>query len=342
MGVDVGALAEKQEISLEALSGRAIAVDGNNTLYQFLAIIRQRDGSPLTDSRGRVTSHLSGLFYRTARLVEAGIKPAFVFDGEPPRLKKKTIEERREIRADAKERWEAALKEGDIATARTAAMASSRLTPAMVGEAKKLLFLMGIPVVQAPQEGEAQAAAMAIDGKVWASASQDYDSLLLGAPRLVRNLTVTGRRKLPGRNEFVEVVPELIELEKLLSSNGITREQLAWMGLLVGTDFNEGVKGIGPKKALKLVKTCSTLEEVVAKSGGAFEVEPSDVIELFLHPKVTHDYELSFGKPDAKAITDFLVGEYDFTPERVTGQARAFAEKMAALTQQSRLGDWFG
>jgi len=340
MGVDLGALFTKQEISLEALSGKKIAIDGNNALYQFLAIIRQKDGTPLLDAKGRVTSHLSGLFYRTARLVEARIKPVYVFDGEPPVLKRKILGERREIREEAKERWEQALREGDLAEARTAAMASSRLTKEMVGEAKRLLDLMGIPWVQAPQEGEAQAAFMCSSGSVWASASQDYDSLLLGAPRLIRNLTLTGRRKLPGRDDYVEIVPELIELDKALAELGISREQLVWIGILVGTDFNKGVKGIGPKKALKLVRECRSLEEVVRKSGGEFEVEPSEVEALFLSPKTNPNYTLNFKVPEKDALVNFLVEEHDFSRERVESAVKSFIEAMEETAQQSRLGEW--
>jgi len=342
MGVDLGVLFTKQEISLEALSGKKIAIDGNNALYQFLAIIRQKDGTPLLDSKGRVTSHLSGLFYRTARLVEARVKPVYVFDGEPPVLKRKVLGERREIREEAKERWEQALREGDFAEARTAAMASSRLTKEMVEDSKRLLSLMGIPWVQAPQEGEAQAAFMCSQGSVWASASQDYDSLLLGAPRLIRNLTLTGRRKLPGRDDYIEIVPELIELDKALAELGISREQLVWMGILVGTDFNKGVKGIGPKKALKLVKECKSLEEAVVKSGGEFEVDPSEVEALFLNPKTTPDYALEFKVPEKDALMRFLVEEHDFSRERVESAVKSYIDAMEETAQQSRLGEWFG
>ncbi len=343
MGVELGDLAVKEPVSLEQLAGKKVAIDGNNALYQFLAIIRQRDGTPLLDSKGRVTSHLSGLFYRTARLVEAKVKPIYVFDGEPPKMKRRTLDERRAIRSEAKERWEAALKEGNLAEARTAAMASSRLTREMVGDSKRLLEIMGIPWVQAPQEGEAQAAEMCIKGDVWASASQDFDSLLLGAPRLIRNLTLSGRRKLPGRDDYAEVVPEIIELDKTLSSLGLSREQLIWIGILTGTDFNKGVKGIGPKKALKLVKECKSLEEAVQKAGGAelFEVEPRELEDYFLHPKVIGDYSLELKVPELKPLIDFLVLEHDFSKERVEGSAKAYIEAMTETAQQSKLGEWF-
>lgn len=343
MGVELGDLAAKEEISLNSLAGKKVAIDGNNALYQFLAIIRQRDGTPLLNSKGRVTSHLSGLFYRTARLVEAKVKPIYVFDGEPPKLKHGTLEGRREIRHEAAVKWEAALKIGAIAEARMHAMGSSRLTRDMVAESKHLLELMGIPFVQAPQEGEAQAAAMCIKGDVWASASQDYDSLLLGAPRLVRNLTLSGRRKLPRRNEYVEVVPELIDLEKTLAANGVSRRQLIWLGILVGTDFNSGVKGIGPKKALKIVKECSSLDEAVEKAGGRklFEVEPSEVEQCFLNPKISIEYDLKFEKPDVDGLMKFLIDEHDFTKERIGGSVKAFADAVNEATQQSKLGEWF-
>ncbi len=344
MGVALGGLVAREEIALESLAGKRVAVDGNNALYQFLAIIRGRDGTPLLDSKGRVTSHLSGLFYRTARLVEAKVKPIYVFDGEPPHMKRRTLDERREIRAEAAEKWAAALKEGAIAEARMHAMASSRLTREMVEESKKLLGLMGIPSVQAPQEGEAQAAAMCMKGDVWASASQDYDSLLLGTPKLVRNLTMSGRRKLPRRNEYVDVVPELIELDKTLAQYGMSRAQLIWLGILVGTDFNKGVRGIGPKKALKIVIECDSLSEAVQKAGGAelFEVEPAEVEQYFLKPKVSEDYVANFGQPDVEGLVEFMANEHDFSKERIEGAAKAFADAMAESTQQQKLGEWFG
>ena len=342
MGVDIGELAVKEETTLEALSGKRIVIDGNNALYQFLSIIRQRDGTLLMDSKGRVTSHLSGLFYRTARLVEAGVRPIYVFDGEPPKMKRRVLEERREARAEAHERWMAALQEGALREARTYATASSQLTQEMIAEAKHLLEIMGIPAIQAPQEGEAQGAYMCARGDAWASASQDYDSLLLGAPRLLRNLTISGRRKLPRREEYVEIVPELIELERMLKELGITREQLIWIGILVGTDFNKGVKGIGPKKALKLVKECRSLGEIVKKFEGEFEVEPADVEDYFLHPKVAERYDIAFHAPERERIVRFLCEEHDFSPERVENAVRSYISAMHETMEQSKLGEWFG
>ncbi len=308
-----------QEIELSALKFKVIAIDAYNALYQFLAAIRQPDGTPLMDSRGRVTSHLSGLFYRTINLAEHGIKPVYVFDGKPPEMKRIEIERRKRVKSEAAKKYEEAVKRGDMEAARRYAQMASRLTDEMVEEAKRLLEAMGIPYVQAPAEGEAQAAYMARRGDAWAAASQDYDSLLFGSPRLVRNLAITGKRKLPRKNVYVEVKPELIELEKLLKALGITREQLIALGILVGTDYNpEGVKGIGPKTALKMVKAHRDPRKLLESlPRSEFPEDPLKIFEYFLNPPVTSDYKLEWRPPDEKKIYEILVEEHDFNPERV-------------------------
>jgi len=323
MGVDLKDLippSAKREISdLRELRGKVIAIDAYNALYQFLAAIRQPDGTPLMDSKGRVTSHLSGLFYRTINIMEHGIKPVYVFDGKPPELKAKEIEARRTVRVMAEEKYKQALKEGDLEAARRYAQMASRLTDEMVEDAKKLLTAMGIPWVQAPSEGEAQAAFMAAKGDVWATASQDYDSLLFGSPRLLRNLTISGRRKLPRKDVYVEIKPELIELGKLLKALGITREQLVDIAILLGTDYNpDGVKGIGPKSALRYIKSYGSLEKALkALPQAKFPVEPSKIKEIFLNPPTTTNYELKWVEPDEAKIIELLVEEHDFSEERV-------------------------
>jgi flap endonuclease-1 len=198
---------------------------------------------------------------------------------------------------------------------------TSRLTREMVEEAKTLLRLMGIPVVQAPSEGEAQAAHMARAGAVWAAASKDYDALLFGAPRLVRFLTLSGKEFLPSRGAFRAITPEVIDLERMLAALGITREQLVDLGILVGTDFNPGVKGIGPKKALALVKKHGALERMppdVLEQAGA----PDPVRRLYLQPDVTDDYTVEAGLPDVEGIVRFLCAERVFGEERVRAALR--------------------
>lgn len=319
MGVDLGDITPKHKIALEEISGKKVAIDAYNALYQFLAIIRQPDGTPLKDRRGRITSHLSGLLYRTANLVEKGVRPAYVFDGEPPALKAKEIMKRKQVKDEASVRYEAALRRGELVEAKKYAQMTSRLDAEMVGDAKRLLAGMGIPSIQAPSEGEAQASHMASKGTVWAAVSQDHDSLLFGAPRLIKNLTISGRRKLPGKDAYVEVEPEEVVLQEVLSSLGVTREQLIDIGIMIGTDFNPRLaKGIGPKTAVKLVKEHGRLEGVVKEMKGVevdFDLEK--VRGIFLSPEVTDDYRLEWKPPDAEQVVEFLCRGRDFSEDRV-------------------------
>lgn len=339
MGVDISDIVESKEIELSDLRGKSVAIDGYNTLYQFLSIIRQPDGTPLMDRNGRITSHLSGLFYRTVNIMEMGIKPAFVFDGKPPELKGRTILERMERREKAELEWKQAVEVGDMEKARIMSQQSSRLTKDMVDESKQLLTMMGIPWVQAPGEGEAQAAYMALKGAVFASASQDFDSLLFGAPKLVRNLTITGKRKVPRKNIYREVKPEIIELNTVLSVLGITREQLIDIGILIGTDFNEGIKNVGPKKALKYIKTYGNLENLMKEM--KIEIKNySEIREIFLKPDVTDNYVLEWKDIDEKGIINFMVNVHDFSEERVIGAIEKLRVFKKVRSQKS-IDQWF-
>jgi len=341
MGVQLGDIVLKTKIELEQLSGKIVAIDAMNSLYQFLAIIRQRDGQPLKDSKGRVTSHLSGLFYRTTNLAELGIRPIYVFDGEPPKLKRRTVKERIELRKEAAKEWTAALEAGDVEEARKYAQRAGRLTDEMISGSKKLLDGMGVPWVQAPCEGEAQAAHLVQRGDAWAAGSQDFDSLLFGAPLLVRNLAITGRRKLPGKDVYVEVSPELMELQTTLKELGITREQLVDIGILVGTDYNEGIKGIGPKKALELVKKHGSMENILrTELADKFEVDPLEVREIFLKPTVIGKYKVKWGEPNQDNIKEFLCGEHDFSESRVQGAIDRLL-KGKGEREQVKLEQWF-
>jgi len=350
LGVNLRALVPEEAIkvvSLKELAGKAIAFDAYNALYQFLSIIRGPDGKPLMDKKGRVTSHLSGLFYRTVNLLELGIKPIYVFDGKPPALKEAEIRRRMEIREEALIKYEEALRAGRLEEARKYAQQAARLKDDMVEEAKRLLTLMGIPWVQAPSEGEAQAAHIVMRGDADLCASQDYDSLLFGAPSLVRNITISGRRKLPGRDEYVEVVPEIIELEALLRALGITREQLVDIGVLVGTDYNpKGVRGIGPKRAYELIRRYGSLEKAIeagAVEKSAFPVDPSEIKRIFLEPEVTDDYVIEWGEPDEEGVKEFLCKERQFSEERVEKALKRAREGLKkAKKKVMRLTDFFG
>jgi flap endonuclease-1 len=339
MGVQLTGLVSAKEIEITELSGKKIGIDGYNAAYQFLSIIRQKlTGEFLRDSKGRITSHLSGLFYRTALLIELGLKPLYVWDGEPPKFKKKTVEERRERREEAKKKWEEALEKGEEVM--PYAQAAATLTEEMVEESKKLLEYMGIPSIQAKSEGEAQLAFMTIKGDVWSSASQDWDSLLFGSPRLVRNLSITGKRKLPRKEVYIEVKPEIIELQEVLSNLGITREQLIVVGILVGTDYNPGIEKVGPKTALKLVKEHKTLEKILANVEWKAEVDPEEIYEFFLKPPVTENYRIEWRQPDREKIIEFMVEEHDFSRERVEKVIEKLQQSFS-IGRQASLKGWF-
>ncbi len=339
MGVNLADIVTPERRVLEDFSGKTLAIDAFNTLYQFLAIIRQPDGTPLMDHQGRVTSHLSGLIYRLSNFVAVGIHPAFVFDGEPPRLKARTIEARVEVKRRAEREWKEAVEVGDLATARTKAMQTSRLTEEMVVQSKRLLGLLGIPAVQAPGEGEAQASAMARNGLAYAAASQDYDSLLFGSPRLVKNLAISGRRKLPRKEVYVDVQPEEIFLETTLSALGITRTQLVDMALLIGTDFNEGLRGIGPKKALALIRKHGSLEPALAELGVDIELK-DEVRRIFLEPNVREEVVIEFRDPDPDGVRRMLCDEFDFSLERIDQALAKFVDARGTQKQKS-IDSWF-
>ncbi|MBI2547430.1 MAG: flap endonuclease-1 [Candidatus Aenigmarchaeota archaeon] len=338
MGVQISGLIPSREIELADLSGKKIAVDALNTLFQFLAIIRDRmTGEPLKDSKGRITSHLSGLFYRTFNLIEAGIKPVFVFDGKPPAFKKETLEERENHKQAAEKKWQEALEKGEPAM--RYAQASSRMTDEMIESSKKLLECMGIPHVQAPTEGEMQCAYMCKKGDVWSAASQDYDSVLDGSPRLVRNISISGRKKLPGKEVYVEVNPQLIELKEVLSKLELTQEQLVILGILVGTDYNPGgVKGVGPKTALKLAREHKTLEKVLEHVEWTSDVSASDIYQFFLNPPVSDDYKLEWKEYNKEKILKFMVDEHEFSQERIGKIVDKLQQSQSRIRQPSLKG----
>ncbi len=325
MGVVLTPIVDPRPIALADLRDQVLAVDGQGELYQFLALIRLRDGSPLRDASGRITSHLSGLFFRTTRLLaEYAPKLAFVFDGAPPVEKATELDRRREVKAKYEKERADAVARGDFSAAYSKATMTSRLSREMAGEARELLRLLGLPVIQAPSEGEAQAAHMARAGDVWTAVSKDYDTLLFGTPRLVRFLTIGGREFLPSQGTFRPIVPEMLELEAQLSRWSITRDGLIDLALLVGTDFNDGVHGIGPKKALKLVQQHGRIEDMPAEIRDKVgDVEP--LRRIYLQPKVTDEYQIAFTDPDIDGVIKFLCEERQFSRERVTAALeRAF------------------
>ena len=345
MGVKFKDIVSPEEISLKDLEGRTVAIDAYNTIYQFLSGIRQRDGSPLMDQNGNVTSHLSGILYRTASIVDKGIKPIYVFDGDSSEHKAKTLEQRKAIKEEAMEKWEEAKAAGNIEEARKFAIRTSRMSPYILESSKKLLEYMGIPYVQAKGEGEAQGAYMVEQGDAWAVASQDYDCLLFGAPRIIRNLTLSG-----GLSNL-----EYMELQKVLEDIDLTREQLIDVALMVGTDFNEGIHGIGAKTGLKLIRN-NTLEDILVQKGiTEVNVEPDELRDIFLNHEVNTDYKIKFKSAKKDQLVEFMCEEHGFSESRVLNVTEKLkklsstqkslenvTEKLKKLSStQKSLEDWF-
>ncbi len=343
MGVNISELVEKEEIALDYLSGKKVGIDSYNMLYQFLASIRGPDGLPLADSHGNVTSHLTGLFYRTLNLIELGVKPVYVFDGAPSKLKAETLRKRREVRTDAEKKSKDALQEGNLEDAQKFGSRALKMTPQMISEAKELLIHMGIPVIEAPQEGEAQGSVMVSKGQLFGVVSQDFDCLLFGANHLFRNVGITGKRKVAGKNFYVEVKPQHIELESVEKQLGVSREKLIWLGMLVGTDFNEKFPRIGPKTALKLVKEANSFEEIIAKTKYEPDFDYKEIAQVFLNP-VSVDValkDLEAREPNKEKVIEFLVEKHDFSKDRVESTINSFIKKREEIEKQRSLSQWF-
>jgi flap endonuclease-1 len=325
VGVKIKDLLTVDYINFKDLDGKVIAIDAANIIYQFLSSIRQDDGNLLMDNEGNITSHLSGILYRTSSFVEKGIKPIYIFDGKPSYLKQETITKRIEVKEKSEEKWKEALEEGDMEVARKYATRTSRMSPQIVESSKKLLDLMGIPHVQSYGEGEAQASYMVSKGDAWAVASQDYDCLLFGAARIIRNLTFTGKKL------------EFIELQKVLKKLDLTREKLIDLSLMIGTDFNHGIKGIGAKTGFKIIKSQS-IEDYLKESGKKLGRNLYQLRDIFLNHEVNKDYEIKWKKVKEDKLLDFMSNQHGFSQERILNAIK----KMKKLnTSQRSLEDWF-
>ncbi|TMI14216.1 flap endonuclease-1 [Candidatus Bathyarchaeota archaeon] len=339
LGVLLTPILKREQTSFKALYGKSFAVDASIELHQFLALIRKPDGSLFTDPKGRVTSHLIGLLTRTSRLViEYKLRPVFVFDGRPNPLKSATIEARRKVQQKAQTEYLQAITARDYSKAWSKVVMTGRVTGEVLADAKKLLSLMGIPWLEALEDGEAQASFMAAKGDVWAVGSKDYDCLLFGAPILARYLTLTGREYLPSKRTSRPLIPELVNLADNLQALGISREQLVDLALLVGTDFNEGVMGIGPKRGLALIRKYGVAEEFPEEIRSHLPENLDSVRNIFLHPRVLENYSLKKRGPDPDGMVEFLSEERAFKRDRVQKVADGLAESQSK--SDSQLGQW--
>ncbi|HXT83807.1 MAG TPA: flap endonuclease-1 [Verrucomicrobiae bacterium] len=342
MGLNLKPLISSKPITIPDLNDKMVAVDAFNVIYQFLATIRGPTGEPLTNEQGQPTSHLSGLFYRNISLLSEGIKLVYIFDGPPNELKIKEIERRKQIKIETTEKYNLALMEGRLDDAKKYSQGTSVLTFELVKESKNILSLMGIPIIDAKADGEATAAHLSRKNIVYACISQDYDSILFGARKLVRNLTISGKRKVPNRNMYIDVEPELIEYEEVLEKNNLSQNQLIDLGILIGTDFNiNGFKGIGPKTALKLIQKFKKLENIDKIKKELEEIPYNEIREIFLNPNITNieETDIQYKNLDKEKIIKFLCDEKNFSYERVNSSIEKLNKAIYKKSQS--LDKWF-
>ena len=340
MGVNIKSLLIRDKTKLESFSTKIVAIDAYNAIYQFLSIIRGPDGMHLSDSHGRITSHLTGLLYRNINFLSMGIKPVYVFDGKPPSLKTAEIERRKLGKKEAAIKYEKAKVEGDMESARKYAQQTTSMQDTMVDDSKHFLDLFGIPHIQASADGEATAAYLNKIGKADVVASQDFDCVLFGAKKLVRNFTNSGRRKLPNRNTYIDIEPEIINHQKNLDFLGITKEQIVDIGILVGTDFNpDGFERIGPKTALKFVKEFGKLEDIPQIQEELKQVDYEQIRNIFLQPDIIEVGKIEFKDTDYSGIVDYLSHERDFSRERVQSSLNRL--KRGLEKRSHTLEKWF-
>ena len=341
MGLDLKPLVTPRPLKLSELADKVIAIDAYNTIYQFLSIIRGPTGELLTNSKGEVTSHLSGLFYRNANLMIENIKPIYVFDGKANELKRAEIERRNQLKKEATEKYQLAIEEGRIEDARKYSTRTAVLTDKMVEDSKKLLSYLGIPYIQAPSDAESAASYLTRHDMAFAVASQDYDSILFGAKNLVRNLAISGKRKVPNRSVYIDIEPEILEHDKVLHETGLTHEQLVDVGILIGTDFNPGgFPGIGPKTAIKLIKENGRLEDIEKIKNLLTQVPYQEIRNIFLHPEVPQVDKIEFGEVNRENVLDFLCVNNSFSADRVSSTLDKLQKSIANRNQS--LEQWFG
>lgn len=324
----------------DAIQIGKVAIDASMSLYSFLVAVRS-DGQQLMSDTGETTSHLMGLFYRTLRIVDNGIKPLYVFDGAPPKLKSGELAKRFQRKSEAQESHEEAKEIGTAEEVEKFSRRTVRVTREHNAEAQRLLKLMGIPYIIAPTEAEAQCAVLARAGKVYAAASEDMDTLTFNSPVLLRKLTFSEQRKEPIQE---------IHLDKVLEGLEMDQRQFIDLCILLGCDYVDPIKGIGPKVALNLIREHKTLENVVEhiKKSGKFTLPDDwpyqDARLLFLEPDVRRaddpECDFKWESPDIDGLVKFLVEEKGFNEDRVRSGATRLQKNLRS-SQQSRLEGFF-
>ncbi|KAI6660901.1 Flap endonuclease 1-like [Oopsacas minuta] len=326
-----------KENEIKNYFGRKIAIDASMSIYQFIIAIRT-DGDVLMNEHGEVTSHLQGLLYRTARMLENGLKPLYVFDGKPPLMKSGELAKRKERRQKAEAELTEASEVGDKELAERMAKRTVKVTSQHSDECKRLLTLMGVPHIVAPCEAEAQCAELAKSGKVFAVASEDMDSLTFGSSILLRNMMMSEAKKMPIRE---------IHLNTVLETLNLSHNEFVDLCILMGCDYTDTIKGIGYKKALNYIQEHKKIEDIVRSLDPKKYTPPEDwsypeARELFLSPEVTPgiDVDFKWGDADEEGMVSFLVGEKSFNEDRVRNVYKRI-EKSKGQGSQARMDSFF-
>ena len=341
MGIALKDLISSKEIELKQLANKVVCIDTPVLLYQFLTTIRQADGSYLTDSKGNVTSHLIGINSRVTKLITNNIKLVFIFDGKSPELKKKEQERRREVKKEAEAKYKIAMERKDFSEMKKYASRNVKITKEIIDEAIELIEAFGIPCIKAPSEAEVQASHMVNKGDAYAVATQDADPMMFGCKRIIKNLSLVGKHKRANKLEYQTYKPELIEIANVLNGLGIDQEQFILLSILVGTDFNPGgVKGIGPKNALKLVKEHKTKEVLKEALKEKIEFDFELVYDTIKNIPVTDNYNLEWKSVNKDKIYEILVEKHNFSEERVKSNLKAL-DDYSEKKKQTDLGRFF-
>nr|XP_054748950.1 flap endonuclease 1-like [Lytechinus pictus] len=326
-----------KEHEFKSYFGRKVAIDASMCIYQFLIAVRQ-DGSVLTNEEGETTSHLMGMFYRTIRMIENGLKPCYVFDGKPPELKSGELTKRREMRAEAEKELEKAKEQGDQENVNKFEKRLVKVTKQHNEECQHLLKLMGIPFVKAPGEAEAQCCELVKKGKVYGVGTEDMDALTFGGNVLLRHLTASEARKLPVQ-EF--------NYQRVLEGLGMDRQQFIDLCILMGCDYCGTIRGIGMKRAYDLVKTHGNIETILQKIDQNKYPPPEDWLfkearELFLSPDITpaEELDLKWTAPDEEALVSFMCTEKGFNEDRMRNGCKKLIKARTGATQ-GRLDSFF-
>ena len=311
LGCNLRDLATAHPLELNEMAGQKIAVDVFLNAYQFITSLVGQEGKPLSFN-GKPVAHLMGFLDRATWMLENGIEPVFIFDGRPHDLKLETLAGRKERKVEAVEKWEAAVEAGDMALAKKLGPQTAEYTRDMVAETKRLFDCLGLVWIEAPMEAEGAGAVRCAKGEVAAVASQDWDTLLYGSPVLIRNLTSHGRKKF-GR----VLTAEKVVLKEMLDTHEITKEQLVDLAIMIGTDFHPGIKGIGPKTGLKLIKEHGTMEAVAEVKEFEMPKDIETIRGLFLNHPVHPDPIPQAQRAVEKDLREFLQGEYGFSDGRL-------------------------